>query len=130
MIIRIDWLGPSTNALKGRHWSEYNKHKKAAKQALGVALAQQYPKDIPSISPPVKITLRAFIGKGRKAYDLDNYVMCYKMLVDSLVDVGILPDDRDKYVSAFQIERPARFKEWWREGFEKQSHIMLEIEEI
>ena len=127
LTIRIPWLGPSTNEIKGKHWSVYHKHKESCLTALRAALSEQYPKQAVSIETPVKIIFRAFLGANRHPFDLDNYSISYKILVDCCVDVGILPDDRDKYVSAFEIQKAARFKEWHKEGWPKETHVMLQI---
>ena len=136
LVLTILWLGPSTNEIKGAHWSVYNKYKKAALAALKQAVQAQYPRLDITIVPPVKITLRAFLGRDpitnrlKSAYDIDNYSSCYKMLQDSAVDLGIIPNDTDKFVSAFEIERPARFKDWHKPGLPTLSHCVLEIKSI
>ncbi|HDY87585.1 MAG TPA: hypothetical protein ENH82_05640 [bacterium] len=127
IILRIPWLGPSTNEVIGKHWSIYHKHKESAEIALRVALSEQFSNQTVSIDTPAKVTFRAFLGPKRHAFDLDNYSTSYKILVDCCVDVGILPDDRDKYVSAFEIQRACRFKEWHKKGMPKDTHVMLQI---
>ena len=130
IILTILWLGESTNFYKGKHWSFYNKHKKAALIALAEALRAQYPKQDITIAPPVKITLRAFTGKGANPYDLVNYSTSYKMLEDSAVNLGIIPDDTAKIVTAFEIESPCAFKTWHKPDLPTMSHIVLEIKSV
>ncbi len=129
-ILRVHWLGPSTNALKGKHWSEYNKYKKAALVAVQVAIKQQWPGRT-TLTFPVKITIRPYLGKGKREYDLINYAPSYKMIEDSLVELTNMPDDRVEYVSAFEIQRPVKFDNWYSaEHGHKQSFIMVEIKPL
>ena len=130
LLLRIPWLGPSKNDLKGVHWSKYNEHKNAAMTAFNLAMASQYPGKQINVTTPVKITFRAFLGKGQRAYDKINYADCFKMLEDCAVQNKIIPDDRDEFVESIEIQSACKRKDWWEKGMPVDSYIMFEIKTI
>ena len=127
--IKVLWVGPSTNKIKGAHWGTYKKAKDAAYAACKTALVIQFPEGPPELKTPVEISLQAFIGRGRKMFDTTNYSTSLKMLEDSLVQLGILPNDTPECVKAITIKSPLSFKEWYDGHGSTDSYVVLEIKE-
>jgi len=116
--LRIDWMGPSTNAIyAGMPWQ---KRKRIADEAhLAVKIAARGCRMAVSA---VSISFQPMI-RGRR-FDTDNYGFSCKCVIDGLVRAGILTDDTNRWVKRIIINAPEKIKK------PEQSHMMVTITEL
>lgn len=106
-MIRINWIGPSTNALySGMHWT---KRKKIADEGHLMVASAVHGK---CTDLPVHLTLTPHGGRKR---DIDNFSFTVKVIIDGLVKAGWLPDDTDEYISGITILSHVKSKEVYME---------------
>lgn len=95
--IKIPMVSCSLNSWYAQnHWSKRDKHKKLWRGHF--QLIKQSIKPIQASNFPVIVeTISHF--KDNRRRDPDNYICANKLICDSLVEIGVLPDDSYKYIS-------------------------------
>lgn len=107
--IKVPWIGPSMNTIcNSRHWSHYNKAKKAGGVACHIVM-----RNIPPFTTPVKLEFMAIVKHNKSnpelfMYDCSNYALTNKIIEDCLVRFKILEDDTRKYVVGVNTLPPIR----------------------
>jgi len=107
----IPGVFPSENQWLGwakKHWSVYKKEHDAHKGRVMAALIEA--RIIAPPAYPVILIFRWIEKHGRR--DLDNVAAGgRKIIIDGLVDRGVMPDDTRRYVCGFTDEFPTPDKE-------------------
>ena len=93
-LLTIPLLPPSLNAWTSCHWAKRKRIKDEWTHAIWALTNEQ------RIPPMERVHLEAvlFFATNRRR-DVDNYVVVYKIAQDSLVRIGMIPDDSQDHVS-------------------------------
>lgn len=90
-----------------RHWSAKARRTKAASAYVWAALRVNELHSPPwrgdTFKIPVRVTFTRIMGKRSQSMDLDNRRACVKPLLDALVRNGVLANDTEKHVAAFEV---------------------------
>ncbi len=103
----IDYIGMSINDFYKLHYTQKSKSKDICMKHVKEAIEEF---NISVINYPVKIIFQPILGynlsgRCKRAYDIVNYAATIKMIEDSLVQLGILENDSNKYVYAHTCEK-------------------------
>ena len=98
---------PSNNALLRMHWSKRGRtQKELAKEMWAITKIKVWTKRPPPVY--VKVAIRRI---GRRRLDQDNLYGGTKMLIDCLIQCGLIQDDDEKHIDLTveqEIGRPPR----------------------
>jgi len=106
MKLFIPWMPPSFNVIwQQGHWS-----KRKQIRDTGHLACIDMKRSLPVFENPIAITIEPVQAKGR-FYDIDNYALAGKIVLDSMVHYGRIPDDRNKFVNGLRYKPPVRGQE-------------------
>ena len=93
----------STNGRRSLHWSEESGLVQSARTLWKLRLVSEMnrpsdTKELPAL--PWEIECIVIFPKGQRRHDVDALAGAFKPLLDSLVDVGLLPSDSPVYLEA------------------------------
>lgn len=124
MILFVEYLGPSTNAIyAGLHWS---KRKQAKDEAVKATIAAVRKAGVAAMDCRVDLVFRPRLGKGMRRRDTSNNSMSAKLIEDALVKAGVLADDTDAHVRRV-IHEPAEIN---REAVTGTYVEIIEVPEV
>jgi hypothetical protein len=96
--LRLDKLPPAALSPNSRvHWAKKYYATATYRQEVGWLA-----KSLWGASPPIeraRIVYHFFIGRGRRARDLDNLIASFKAGLDGLVDAGVIRADDSDHLS-------------------------------
>ena len=92
------------NARRRMHWAEYSRvhgqERSDAKKALLEALGRSRPR-----FECFSVAYQFHFG-DKKLRDRDGLVQRIKVVQDMMVEVGLIPDDSDRYMEGFEMRKP------------------------
>lgn len=98
LYIRVEGLPKTPNQLLRKHWAIISKERIYWHNAVNIAIGSGRPK-----YPLGRAKLR-FIRNSSREPDFDGLVGCTKFLMDSLVNCGVIQDDRPSIIGSPSFE--------------------------
>lgn len=82
------------NQRRKHHWGTISKATRELREIAYYAALDQRPNDWTPFAEPVVLSLRVGYGRRRRIPDLDASASACKAIIDSMIDAGIISDDR------------------------------------
>lgn len=104
----VEFIGSTTNNFVKLHFSKKCDEKHRCMERVKEALDEQM---LEVINYPIKMTFYPVLGnnltgRSKRTYDIVNYSSTIKMIEDSLVQIGIIENDDNRFVYSHKTEKP------------------------
>lgn len=116
LYIRVNGLPKTPNQLLRKHWGVISKERVYWHNVVAAAIGSSRPK-----RPLAKAKIR-FVRNSSRECDFDGLVGCTKFLMDSLVNCGVILDDRPSVIGSPVFE--------WVKCKPKDGFMEIFVEEI